>query len=73
MGGMSVGSISALAREKQQEGLMMPPMKLIEGGVLRERRVAADPQHDPPAADGRARPARLHRLERRRARRGCAS
>ncbi len=35
MGGMSVGSISALAREKQQEGLMMPPMKLIEHGVLR--------------------------------------
>jgi N-methylhydantoinase B len=35
MGGMSVGSISALAREKQQEGLMMPPMKLVEGGRLR--------------------------------------
>lgn len=35
MGGMSVGSISARAREKQQEGLMMPPIKLIEGGVLR--------------------------------------
>ena len=29
MGGMSVGSISARAREKQQEGLMMPPMKLM--------------------------------------------
>lgn len=36
MGGMSVGSISALAREKQQEGLMMPPIKLVEGGRLRE-------------------------------------
>ncbi|HEY8625314.1 MAG TPA: hydantoinase B/oxoprolinase family protein [Solirubrobacteraceae bacterium] len=36
MGGMSVGSISALAREKQQEGLMMPPIKLIEGGRLRD-------------------------------------
>ena len=35
MGGMSVGSISPRAREKQQEGLMMPPIKLIEGGVLR--------------------------------------
>jgi len=35
MGGMSVGSISARAREKQQEGLMMPPIKLIEAGVLR--------------------------------------
>ena len=35
MGGMSVGSISARAREKQQEGLMMPPMKLIERGRLR--------------------------------------
>ncbi|MFZ0044102.1 MAG: hydantoinase B/oxoprolinase family protein [Solirubrobacteraceae bacterium] len=35
MGGMSVGSISARAREKQQEGLMMPPIKLIEGGRLR--------------------------------------
>lgn len=36
MGGMSVGSISVRAREKQQEGLMMPPMKLIEGGKLRQ-------------------------------------
>ncbi len=35
MGGMSVGSISAGAREKYQEGLMMPPIKLVEGGVLR--------------------------------------
>ncbi len=35
MGGMSVGSISARAREKQQEGLMMPPVKLIERGRLR--------------------------------------
>jgi N-methylhydantoinase B len=35
MGGMSVGSISPRAREKYQEGLMMPPIKLIEGGVLR--------------------------------------
>ena len=36
MGGMSVGSISVNAREKQQEGLMMPPIKLIERGRLRE-------------------------------------
>ena len=36
MGGMSVGSISAGAREKYQEGLMMPPIKLVEGGVLRQ-------------------------------------
>jgi N-methylhydantoinase B len=36
MGGMSVGSISVRAREKQQEGLMMPPMKLMEGGTLRQ-------------------------------------
>jgi len=35
MGGMSVGSIFARAREKQQEGLMMPPIKLIERGRLR--------------------------------------
>lgn len=35
MGGMSVGSISVRAREKYQEGLMMPPMKLIERGKLR--------------------------------------
>jgi N-methylhydantoinase B len=35
MGGMTVGSISVRAREKQQEGLMMPPMKLIERGKLR--------------------------------------
>ncbi|MBS1879639.1 MAG: hydantoinase B/oxoprolinase family protein [Actinobacteria bacterium] len=36
MGGMSVGSVSGQAREKYQEGLMMPPMKLIEGGVMRK-------------------------------------
>jgi N-methylhydantoinase B len=36
MGGMSIGSISARAREKVQEGLMMPPTKLIERGRLRE-------------------------------------
>jgi len=36
MGGMSVGSISVRAREKQQEGLMMPPIKLIERGKLRQ-------------------------------------
>jgi N-methylhydantoinase B len=35
MGGMSVGSISPRAREKHQEGLMMPPIKLVERGVLR--------------------------------------
>lgn len=35
VGGMSVGSISVSAREKQQEGLMMPPIKLIERGRLR--------------------------------------
>ena len=36
MGGMSVGSISGKARERVQEGLMMPPLKLIERGRLRE-------------------------------------
>lgn len=36
MGGLSVGSISVRAREKQQEGLQMPPMKLIERGKLRQ-------------------------------------
>jgi N-methylhydantoinase B len=35
MGGMSVGSISVRAREKQQEGLMIPPVRLIERGTLR--------------------------------------
>jgi N-methylhydantoinase B len=35
MGGLSVGSISVRAREKQQEGLMMPPLRLIAGGRLR--------------------------------------
>lgn len=36
MGGMTVGSISVKAKEKQQEGLMLPPIKLIEAGRLRE-------------------------------------
>lgn len=35
MGGMSAGSISVGAREKQQEGLMLPPVKLVDGGRLR--------------------------------------
>ena len=35
MGGMTVGSVSVRSREKQQEGLMMPPIKLIERGKLR--------------------------------------
>ena len=35
MGGMSVGSISPRAREKFQEGLMMPPVKLVERGRVR--------------------------------------
>ncbi len=36
VGGMTVGSISVRAREKQQEGLMLPPVKLVEGGRVRE-------------------------------------
>lgn len=36
MGGMSVGSVSVHATEKQQEGLMMPPLKLIDKGKMRK-------------------------------------
>ena len=36
MGGMAVGSVSVRATEKQQEGLMMPPMRIIEKGKLRK-------------------------------------
>ncbi|NKB37755.1 MAG: hypothetical protein GKR93_11375 [Gammaproteobacteria bacterium] len=36
MGGMSVGSVSVRAKEKQQEGLMMPPLRLIEKGKMRK-------------------------------------
>lgn len=36
MGGMSVGSVSVQATEKQQEGLMMPPLKIIEKGKMRK-------------------------------------
>lgn len=36
MGGMAVGSVSVRATEKQQEGLMMPPLKIIDRGVLRK-------------------------------------
>ena len=36
MGGTTVGSLCVDAKEKQQEGLMMPPVKLVEGGVVRE-------------------------------------
>ena len=35
VGGMTVGSISVRAREKQQEGLMLPPVKLVENGRVR--------------------------------------
>ena len=36
MGGMTVGSLCVPAKEKQQEGLMLPPIKLVEKGVVRE-------------------------------------
>ena len=36
MGGMSVGSVSVQATEKQQEGLMMPPLKIIDNGKMRK-------------------------------------
>lgn len=36
VGGMTVGSISVKAIEKYQEGLMIPPMKLIDSGVMRQ-------------------------------------
>ena len=32
VGGTAVGSISVQAREKFQEGLMLPPVKLVDGG-----------------------------------------
>lgn len=35
MGGMSIGSLCAKATEKQQEGLMMPPLKLVENDRIR--------------------------------------
>lgn len=35
VGGMSVGSISVGAREKHQEGLMLPPTKIVDRGSLR--------------------------------------
>jgi len=36
MGGMTVGSVSVRAKEKQQEGLMMPPLRIVEKGKLRK-------------------------------------
>lgn len=36
VGGMTVGSISVKAIEKYQEGLMIPPLKLIDAGVMRQ-------------------------------------
>lgn len=36
MGGMAVGSVSVGATEKQQEGLMMPPLRIIEKGKMRK-------------------------------------
>lgn len=36
MGGMAVGSVSVRATEKQQEGLMMPPLRIVEKGKLRK-------------------------------------
>lgn len=35
MGGMSIGSLCAKATEKQQEGLMMPPLRLVENDQVR--------------------------------------
>jgi len=36
VGGMTVGSISMKAVEKYQEGLMIPPLKLVDAGVMRQ-------------------------------------
>jgi N-methylhydantoinase B len=36
VGGMSIGSLCAKAKEKHQEGLMLPPVKLVERGAVRD-------------------------------------
>jgi N-methylhydantoinase B len=36
VGGMAVGSIAVKAKEKWQEGLMLPPVKIVEAGVVRQ-------------------------------------
>ena len=36
VGGMTVGSISMKAIEKYQEGLMIPPLKLVDAGLMRQ-------------------------------------
>ena len=61
VGGGAPASIGAF-REVFQEGVIIPPVRLVEGGRIVERRLPADPGPDPlEARDGRATSARRSR------------
>ena len=81
VGGSSPGSYGSSATEIFQEGLRIPPVKMVEGGKLNEPIRAHHPAERPPAGDSVGRSAvaaRLaahrrgkHRAPRRKARRGA--
>ena len=71
VGGMSPGSMP-VAREIYQEGLIIPPVHLVRGGVLEKRRRGHDSRQRPHAGRARGRPDRPDRGQSRCASRGSS-
>ena len=66
-GGPLPGSLPTGAKTIFEEGLIIPPLKIIERGEVQRGRAAADPQQRPAARDEPGRPVRdRRRLPRRR-------
>ncbi len=63
VGGMSPGSMPADSRELFQEGLVIPPVRLVRDGEYVRRRARPDPRQRPHARHPARRPARADRRE----------
>ncbi len=50
VGGKAPGSFASDATDVYQEGLRLPPVKLVEGGALQRAALARDPREPPDAA-----------------------
>ena len=71
VGGMTPGSMP-LAREIYQEGLIIPPVRLVRRGAIDPRRAGADPRQRAHARRARGRSDGADRRQSRRRARGCA-
>ena len=60
-GGRLPGSLPTGATTIFEEGIIIPPLKIVERGEVAGGRPAADPQQRPPAGDEPGRPVRDHR------------